>query len=304
MSHAKGVSNLRRLLLSLLDKGAIITVMNNAAQILKQFNKLYEIPDAYSLWSDYRNNLTSFIRDNTSRGENALILGAGLCNDIDIEILASHFSDITISDRDTALLEKVCKRNKDAGIKVAYFDIPGITEDLYEAFIEKIIAFLNFYGVSNQDLTNRFICNLINLTLNECRPEISEIDRRYDNIICVGVHSQLISKMPMLLEALPGISMNAFPDVSVLLSSISTNASLALNEYIFSHAKNRIIAGYEKSRIEENGPIEGAMQGYDNICHEIALGSLRKTAEASLLWPFNPAESKSYTVDVLSCSII
>lgn len=64
-----------------------------------QLLRLQHMPNAFTEWSGYRNDLTDFIIDHTDSGKTVLIIGAGACNDYDIGRLLFHFSKIILLDR-------------------------------------------------------------------------------------------------------------------------------------------------------------------------------------------------------------
>lgn len=82
----------------------------------------FDLPNAFTDWTNYRNTLTGYLIAETDRIALPLsfspdmdpsqllptlaIIGAGACNDLDLETLSHHFSQITLIDYDSAAMEK------------------------------------------------------------------------------------------------------------------------------------------------------------------------------------------------------
>lgn len=69
------------------------------------------LPNAYDDWRDFRTQLTdTMIRHKACEANSLAIMGAGRCNDIDLERLWPDFQKITLIDIDTDSMEEGVKR--------------------------------------------------------------------------------------------------------------------------------------------------------------------------------------------------
>ena len=101
--------------------------------------KTEDTASRYEAWRDYREELTSYIKEGLaekcSKGSWVAIWGAGGCNDIDIVSLYRDYKLLLI-DQD---VEKLCQVRESLGLnsescKVADVSFWNITDDDYEMF--------------------------------------------------------------------------------------------------------------------------------------------------------------------------
>ena len=74
------------------------TLDSRARQIYERFLQRASRDDEFNDWAGYRAELTDYIIRKTAPGSSLLILGAGKCNDLDLQKLAEHCGSITLSD--------------------------------------------------------------------------------------------------------------------------------------------------------------------------------------------------------------
>ena len=74
------------------------TLESRARQIYERFLQRASRDDEFNDWAGYRAELTDYIIRKTAPGSSLLILGAGKCNDLDLQKLAEHCGSITLSD--------------------------------------------------------------------------------------------------------------------------------------------------------------------------------------------------------------
>ena len=221
------------------------------------------MPSARSDWTSYREALTDFIIRSSAPGSDALILGAGKCNDFDTALLQSHFRSLTLIDRNSAE-------------NVSELDLLGLNDNNYTELAHAVLSSCADPGKVAAAL-DRFFSKIY-------FPDIPE----YDCIIAAGLHSQLcVVPAAMILSA----SHSFGTDPSCVLDRIKLeNDRLipAFDDFLLSHTRNNLISACEK------GPVEGALQAIRD------LHSRNILAETELIWPFDILQKVIYRMDVMS----
>jgi hypothetical protein len=69
-----------------------------------------EPPDAWNLYAGHRERFTEALIESSKSGDRVCILGAGPCNDVDLERIGSRFSEIHLVDIDKAALMGAVRR--------------------------------------------------------------------------------------------------------------------------------------------------------------------------------------------------
>lgn len=263
--------------------------------VYDQLKQLKRIPNAKEDWAEYRMELSDYILSETIPGTTLLIVGAGACNDFDLQKLSGHFNEITLLDFEeddmrAAVSEQItdeCLRKK---FKYVSGSVTGISERDYRRFADSLRLAVNLYGRDTD------INALSKIALTEmdrafsCRKSSQELlkDNSFDYILCFGVHSQINSMYPWIWEAF----CNALDksDISVHQKAREYNNILVkeLNENILTASVNGVFFGLEEVRFGVGGAVEGAFQGITDLNERIKSASIDLISHRDALWPFNP----------------
>lgn len=147
------------------------------------------LPNAFDDWREFRTRLTdSVIRHKDCKAESLAVIGAGRCNDIDLERLWPGFQKITLIDIDAEAMEEAVKRLPTAGIsrvEILPLSLTGIgekdftqccdsiyfavrsagrrlTTEKYDEIIRREIESLEMMLISSEDLASRLpACDMI-----------------------------------------------------------------------------------------------------------------------------------------------
>ena len=117
-----------------------------SSKLFQQVKSGFIIPDVWDSWKDYRNRLTALIREKAIEpGDSLLILGAGGCCDIDLNILSEHCGKIVLLDTDSNAMRKALAQyhlETSPKVSLACESLTGISESDIEAFSRTCLLLL------------------------------------------------------------------------------------------------------------------------------------------------------------------
>lgn len=269
-----------------------------------QLIELTKIPDAYSKWSIYRDEITRLIKDEC-HGGSLLIVGAGECNDVDIHGLSEQFSSITLLDRsyDNNIVLDVKNAINN---KVTYVseDLLGISDSSYRMLCEACqdyIAFnINRFSISA--FADRYMTLAENM-YKEARPLRSMKKGQYDNVVCIGVHSQINNMLAWIWDAYEAALGQHDARVHNYIRKKNDTIIPEINDYLFSVADKKLIIGAEQSRVGMDGAVEGAHQCILDVQRRLQNYSYIDVNLSVMDWPFDLEQGKVYQMLVSSISL-
>ena len=259
------------------------------------------IPGAWDSWKEYRNRLTALILEKAIEPEDSLlILGAGSCCDMDLNMLAEHCRKIVLLDTDSsAMREALTRYHLETSSKVSLVceSLTGISESDAEAFFQNLLAFVMSQGVRLTEEAFR-IRTLEGLQALEQKLYVSGeqfagvlVPESCDAVVCAGVHSQLFSLISYCWKVLAAnVSEQIFRRpvkeewFHERIRTWNDGMIPMLDKAIIHAAKKKALFGCEFDHVS---PIEGAYQ---------CIRDLRYDANeiGSLVWPFDPEQGKHY----------
>lgn len=277
------------------------------------------LPGAYEDWSTYREALTDYLCRIIPSGSHILILGAGGCNDFDLNRLLKQEYDITLLDRECSLMEEGLRRQKikEGEITLLERDVWPIRQELCETLLLKM----------RQRRSIENLCDTIRQGTKASMQHTLDVKTVYDYVIAVGFHSQINSLFPALFHAAmqEGEAAYSLADRQNLhcflveendrmvdwlqqqLLSIGQHFVFGLEYSAFSRTDphcEQLISLFEQGRAKEAlsypvSRVEGAKQleqwiGAAYYEREITIDSIRY-----LIWPFLP--EKQYLMVVYEC---
>lgn len=308
------------------------------------------LPDAYDDWSSYRNTLTEYLIAETDqislplsfrpgmKTEEMLptlaIIGAGACNDLDLQRLCAHFSKITLIDRDVTALQTALTTHQlhnCSNIELIPASLNKITDNDYRIFCERLQSFLQFHQTAfTFDEFEEYALALLDSLYSNAR-QISESaflhatnkngqgttslsPASYDYVWCFGVHSQLQSMFSYIYHAFTvNLQNNLFPNAALSedgfnnrLKEVNKRFIPILNNQILASAKKAVYIGCEQRCLSEIpasarniNPVDiadsTAIEGAYQSIQDIRNRSLN-LSESVILWPFHPAGNIFYEI--------
>ena len=277
------------------------------------------LPGAYEDWSTYREALTDYLCRIIPSGSHILILGAGGCNDFDLNRLLKQGYDITLLDRDCSFMEEGLRRQKikEGEISLLERDVWPIRKELCETLLLEM----------QQRKSIENLCDTIRQGTKASMQHTLDVKTVYDYVIAVGFHSQINSLFPALFHAAvqEGIATYSLSDRQKLHRFLVEENDRMVDwlqqqiypvgqHFVFgmeysAFAKNdprceQLIALFEQGRAKEAlsypvSRVEGAKQleqwiGTAYYEKRITIHSIRY-----LIWPFLP--EKQYLMVIYEC---
>lgn len=295
--------------------------------IYTQIKDKFTMPNAYQDWSRYREKVTGLIVDGVEREVvgyepvkeglvktkmvpvykedlSIAILGAGSCSDFDLVEIAQYFDKITLIDVDKKTMTKAIEWMPEIfkeKITLKEASLTGITDADQERFCEHILKRVSQYGNGmTKEMYVRFL--LEELSVLEKKLYKDEIKLQedllppagYDVVVCLGVHSQLMSLLSYMINVLTyNISEQLFqgqkPSIKMVVTKIKAMNSIVIpviNSAILKCSKEKAVFGCEYDEME---PVEGAYQCIIDLVER----GLNMT-EYHLKWEFNPEQNVVY----------
>ncbi|MGN0438249.1 MAG: hypothetical protein ACI4F4_06955 [Lachnospiraceae bacterium] len=299
--------------------------------LYKQIKENFKIKTAYEEWAAYRKTLTDYLiglvdceklsLDSLSHISVDLklptiaIVGAGACNDIDLNRILPYFSKITLIDVDEhSVHEALCREGLQDSklIEKRILSLTGIMDEDYKDFIGILQCYLkeNMHHITPQRFSDYAIDCMEQLYKEKSKVSNLRDFGQYDYVWCFGVHSQLQSMFGYIyntflaylkeevfsfeemtehpfFDKLRIMNKKLIPEINDLLIESSNECTIIGNEWDLLHNKN-------ENYILCDSPghaIEGA---YQAIC------DIRKREnncyEKMLLWPFSEEKEIFYMV--------
>lgn len=266
-----------------------------------QLLQLQVIHNAYTMWANYRKQLTNYLIQHTQEGSSLAILGAGRCNDLDLKKLATHFKTITLIDKDEDALKEALilyELEHSPNVLTKEVDFVGITPKDYRHYADTLVNKIRESGMNTNidDLASTgqaYLEYLFNKTL---RLPLDLGEELYDYTVVVGVHSQLISMLEWIWRILLETINQDEETVRDTLMYMNDAAVQKLNEAVFKVTRDTLFMGFEKERIGRLGTIQGAIQGVEDIESRIKREKVTCVDLLHIHWPFNEEGGVSFNM--------
>lgn len=154
----------------------------NIKSFNKKNNKSYDQVAAFDAWEDYRLKVSSYIKPLLKNESRVLIIGAGACNDLNLEIFSE--CQVTFLDIDIDSVELGLKKQNFSNYKLIEDDILGLDKTPFMA-----------------KLSNGMKKKKIKPIFSSFREQYNfELDEIYDLIIILPIYTQLL--LPQLYASI------------------------------------------------------------------------------------------------------
>ncbi|MBQ9199078.1 MAG: hypothetical protein IJ141_02740 [Lachnospiraceae bacterium] len=268
--------------------------MNN---IYRQLKEKFIMKDAFSDWKDYRESLTDIV--SSYPGEKLAIVGAGRCNDIDVNRLYETFSGITLIDIDEEAMREGMAHLDDETMEkteIKKLSVNGLYEEDIDAFCDEL---LNYVRTQGNNLTKEAYENKLLDMFDELKNKMLScmellddrfIRESFDVVVCNGVFSQLFSMISYFVHSVSySISDAGLFDTADIVVVADKKLSL-INDEIIPVIIKGIICMAEKTVIfgNEYNKAEGAYQ-----CIKFIKDNY-EADEKIIRWNFNSKEKTEY----------
>ncbi len=146
-------------------------------------------PTRFERWTDYRNQITSFIDDHTDGHvfSHLLVVGAGNCDDLDLSYLMRKFKKITLMDIDLEAMQKGLKTYHldEKDIELIQKEFTGFDES---GFFESLID--DLFQIDDGDKLIEYLNQKVKRALHV--PIFKSHHQPYDFILVSPIYTQLV----------------------------------------------------------------------------------------------------------------
>jgi hypothetical protein len=263
--------------------------------------KRHVMPRAWDDWAEYRKNWSNQIIRHCEEDGSLLILGAGACNDYDLERFSRFFHEILLLDSDVKSMEEAKKRLPEASrgmVRIEQVDLLGIEPAEYEEFCQRIQARVNRKG----KLTD--IQELAELALELIEEMYKKAGERRealffpqaDYVAISGVHSQVNHMLPWIWEAYMQVLGQREARVFARISEENDRVIAWLDERLLAAAGRRLFVSAEASRAGVPGAVQGA---YQALCDFKSKKGLTVLDDKKLMWSYDLRQPLIYEMETL-----
>ena len=279
-------------------------------------------------WYEHRKIISNVIDKrvqelNLDSNKSIAIWGAGKCYDIDLNYLSTKFDRVVLLDinedsmRDALRLQNV---NNNDNIEIKKVDFTNNTNKIYKEFFEL---------VKNRHSINELNAYLENLKKSIIKDnEISYDLDKYDISICLGVHSQLLVAINIiLLAAKKFYDKNDIDDLVKVFKICKKEVEKNFNQSLINHTTDLLFIGFDLMEVSfKNGtekfydpirnallrndtesviriamecPVSGAVQAAEDIWNRIMSKKLGLDAIDCWLWDYDMEKSYVFILETL-----
>ncbi|MBR6444484.1 MAG: hypothetical protein IKS63_03550 [Firmicutes bacterium] len=291
-----------------------------AAEIYGRFTQRYSKDDEFADWEGYRAQLTDFVVRNMRPGASLLILGAGKCSDLDLNILAEHCGSVTLSDYRPETAEEALRQyglSRSDRLRIAESDYVGITDEDYIRYTAQLIGIME----KLRDCPGDSLEAIAGDELKELHEELDRIYRDneayrirlggdYDYAIAAGLHSQLNNSFRGIFQYVrkdteeKGGKVQFAEELNASIFENTRKHTLylvqRLNREAFSAVREGIVYGYEKRIIYvpegKQDPVIGTVDGARQAGEEVE--ELTAADKMNCLWPLSKRRSIKFEMDI------
>lgn len=232
--------------------------------------KRHEMPRAWDDWADYRKAWSDWIIRYCKWDSSILIVGAGACNDYDLEHFLKFFRKILLFDLDEAAMQKAIRRvpvgQRD---KVELFtgDFLGIAPTAYQEFCCVIQEEINHRGklTDINELAQTAMPLVEQLYANAKNNRESLYLPQADYVAVSGVHSQINHMLPWIWQAYMQALGQREETIFQRASKENGLIMQEMNDKLLAAAGKKLFVAAEKTRVGVPGGVEGAWQALEDL---------------------------------------
>ncbi len=279
--------------------------------VYQQIKDKFIMKNAREDWAEYRKCLTDVIIDRTKEAspKSIAIVGAGRCNDIDLERLTSYADQVYLLDVDADAMQEAVNsldEQKRCKVECKTLSLTGITEEDMDTFCDGMLDYVRSAGrsLTTDSFRAELMCRLDEMLEQVADQDVDTLSRALpdaDILVCCGVHSQLFTTLSFFIrslihsleDVLPGVEALA-EEVTAKLCHMDYEIIPVINEALCKAAGKYVIFGNEHM---PDRPVEGAFQ----CIRDVKLHY--NPASSFLRWDFNRAEGITYPMWIQICDV-
>lgn len=266
--------------------------------------KRHVMPRAWDDWKDYRKQWSDWIIRYSKRDTSILIVGAGACNDYDLEHFSRFFGKIYLFDLEEETMREGIRRvpaPRRGKIKLLTGDFLGIMPVQYETFCQRIQGAINRRGKGiDLGALAEYALPMIEEMYASSRQRRKELVLPWADYVAVaGVHSQINHMLPWIWEAYMQAIAQREETVFRRIAQENDLLMKELDDKLLAAAGRRLFVSAEKSRAGIPGGVEGARQALDDLKQRVDGKNLLLTDQRILPWPYDLRQNMIYEMEAL-----
>lgn len=259
---------------------------------------LQQIPHGYEQWHTYRELVTSLIIKQ-SKGMRIGILGAGRCQDLNLQRLSEHFQEVILIDKDEKAMKEAVAYyglNTSDKIKVYVCDLIGISEDDYRHYADCLIKTLRASRGNVDELVDEALNHLERFYYQAGHHHVELPD--CEQLVAIGLHSQLLSMLEWIWGVVLQQSAQDEGRVRYYIDQMNSELVKKFNILLMNHRSQRLILGFELGRADRMGHVQGAWQAREDFKVRVLSGMTTLVEEKNMVWPFDEKQGVVYHMSI------
>lgn len=262
------------------------------------------MPRAWDDWADYRKAWSDWIISHCKWDSTILIVGAGACNDYDLEHFAKFFSRMLLLDLDEDAMKGAVKRLPEAQrSKVELFtgDFLGITPSAYQQFCRVIQEEINHRGklTDVNELAQTAMPLVERLYANAKNNRESLHLPKADYVAVSGVHSQINHMLPWIWQAYMQALGQREDTIFQQASKENVRLMQEMNDKLLAAAGKKLFVAAEKTRVGVPGGVEGAWQALQDLKKRTECGKQKLADTRNFAWGYDLRQNMIYEMEAL-----
>lgn len=241
----------------------------------------------FQMWSKHREIIRDVVERriqelNLDTNKSIAIWGAGKCYDIDLEYLSNKFDKVVLLDinedsmKDALILHNVIYREN---IEIKKVDFMDNTDKIYKEFSSLIENRCDVRELKRylEDLENSIINN------NEINKDLD----KYNISLCLGVHSQILVAINIMLAQAKKIYYES--DIEGLINIFKIckrQAEKNFNDSIISHSTDLLFIGFDLMELSLKN---GTEKFYDLIQEALLKNDIENVIKTAMQYPVSGA---------------
>ncbi len=267
--------------------------------------KRHVMPRAWDDWAAYRAAWSDWVIRHSKWDSSLLIVGAGACNDYDLEHFARFFSRIVLYDMDEASMKKAADRLnavKKSRVECVCGDLLGITPQEYEDFCCMIQEMVNRRGklTDIRELAHTAVVQAQEMYARASGRRQALVLPQADYVAVSGVHSQINHMLPWIWQAYMQVLGQREEELFQLASQENRLIAREINAKLCEAAGRGLFVSAEATRAGVAGGVEGARQALEDLKKRTDPNALHLTDQTHLAWGYDVRQNMIYDMEVLA----
>ena len=267
--------------------------------------KRHVMPRAWEDWAAYRSAWSKWIMSHCEGGGSLLIVGAGACNDYDLEHFLQCFDRITLYDVDEQAMQAAMRRVPQADsarVSCETGDLMGIYPEEYREFCTVIQSEVNRRGKLTDitQLAQTAYMMAQSMYLRAAGRRAKLVLPHADYVAVSGVHSQINHMLPWIWEAYMQVLGQREDQVFQMISQENSRIATQVNANLCKAADKGLLVSAEASRAGVPGGVEGAWQALADLKQQTDSDKLHVTDTTHIPWGYDLRQNMIYDMETLA----